>query len=522
MTPIPPLSTAVADLDLLPCPFCGGTNIDPAEWSGNDGQHGPGCGDCGALADSAELWNRRAAPASDIAAAPEQQDHVAPPVAAPAGQQDSDERAFNTLYGAIMNIPATKGPATRDFDHWYKIGHRDARHAAADLVAEAASGFREGRNAQDHSVAAPGSATAGAAATKQTKIYECKFCEATSDRPGKACSGPDGRGHVFNHIPLATAPAEVSPPDGAMPETPHWYDGEQSALGGKTAREGYAANPMYAAQPAKSVDGAMPEQLPDEALRYVMDCMGMNNPDGARRVRSMYRLVRDALAHPAEGSAQVAPWTDFAGNPIHAGDTIAHPSGERGKVLYEAGRLNETERWRVSYYGKAPTSSLALQIGDKGQAVVEVAAPERSDTPAGYTGTVELVDCGTCGCQVSVPVDYRAAPHDLEKLRNAIQNGYIGYTGEHLELGIADAIAKEIIVTPTAASKALDAAPADERRIPDSECKQGSCMRMETGCRGRCSLARFDVPIVVGGDKQGAQGDSDKQAAQDSGQGEKS
>lgn len=47
---------------LLPCPFCGGTDIDPAEWSGNDGKSGPGCGTCGALADSAELWNRRAAP----------------------------------------------------------------------------------------------------------------------------------------------------------------------------------------------------------------------------------------------------------------------------------------------------------------------------------------------------------------------------------------------------------------------------------------------------------------------------
>lgn len=46
---------------LLPCPFCGSTNIDPAEWSGNDDKSGPGCGDCGALAESAEDWNRRTA-----------------------------------------------------------------------------------------------------------------------------------------------------------------------------------------------------------------------------------------------------------------------------------------------------------------------------------------------------------------------------------------------------------------------------------------------------------------------------
>jgi hypothetical protein len=48
--------------DLLPCPFCGGTNIDPAEWSASDGKSGPGCGDCGALAESADDWNRRAQP----------------------------------------------------------------------------------------------------------------------------------------------------------------------------------------------------------------------------------------------------------------------------------------------------------------------------------------------------------------------------------------------------------------------------------------------------------------------------
>ena len=46
--------------ELLPCPFCSSTNIDPAEWSGNDGKSGPGCGDCGALGESIEAWNRRA------------------------------------------------------------------------------------------------------------------------------------------------------------------------------------------------------------------------------------------------------------------------------------------------------------------------------------------------------------------------------------------------------------------------------------------------------------------------------
>lgn len=54
------LKAVVGAPELLPCPFCGGTNIDPAEWGGNDGKSGPGCDDCGALAESAEDWNRRA------------------------------------------------------------------------------------------------------------------------------------------------------------------------------------------------------------------------------------------------------------------------------------------------------------------------------------------------------------------------------------------------------------------------------------------------------------------------------
>lgn len=43
---------------LLPCPFCGSKDIDPAFWE-VAGYKGPGCKGCGAIADSAEKWNRR-------------------------------------------------------------------------------------------------------------------------------------------------------------------------------------------------------------------------------------------------------------------------------------------------------------------------------------------------------------------------------------------------------------------------------------------------------------------------------
>ena len=47
----------------LPCPFCGG-ECDPAGWLGGDGKRGPECEECGATAESTEVWNTRAALAS--------------------------------------------------------------------------------------------------------------------------------------------------------------------------------------------------------------------------------------------------------------------------------------------------------------------------------------------------------------------------------------------------------------------------------------------------------------------------
>lgn len=44
----------------LPCPFCGG-ECDPAGWLGGDGKRGPECEECGATAESTEVWNTRAA-----------------------------------------------------------------------------------------------------------------------------------------------------------------------------------------------------------------------------------------------------------------------------------------------------------------------------------------------------------------------------------------------------------------------------------------------------------------------------
>lgn len=43
---------------LLPCPFCGSDDIDPAGWASTD-RHGPACMVCSGSADTIELWNSR-------------------------------------------------------------------------------------------------------------------------------------------------------------------------------------------------------------------------------------------------------------------------------------------------------------------------------------------------------------------------------------------------------------------------------------------------------------------------------
>lgn len=49
------------DIQLLPCPFCGSGSVDPKGWASTD-SNGPACDDCGAAADSVEIWNQRLPP----------------------------------------------------------------------------------------------------------------------------------------------------------------------------------------------------------------------------------------------------------------------------------------------------------------------------------------------------------------------------------------------------------------------------------------------------------------------------
>ena len=61
------------DAQMKRCPFCGSANVDPQGWASRDpdaqvsssNREGPACDDCGATADTLEMWNRRASEACD-------------------------------------------------------------------------------------------------------------------------------------------------------------------------------------------------------------------------------------------------------------------------------------------------------------------------------------------------------------------------------------------------------------------------------------------------------------------------
>jgi hypothetical protein len=143
--------------------------------------------------------------------------------------------------------------------------------------------------------------------------------------------------------------------------------------------------------------------------REALLCPGAWDP-GCEFARGLESLRASAAQpSPAEDKMpHIAPWPDFAGKLIREGDWIVHPSGERARV-----RLDPSEKsspgwseWRCDYEDGEQGLALALQIGDRGMAVVEVEKPaedpERAaraerwaNAPADAT---HLAECSTGAC----------------------------------------------------------------------------------------------------------------------------
>ena len=89
------------------------------------------------------------------------------------------------------------------------------------------------------------------------------------------------------------------------------------------------------------------------------------------------------------GTIKTAPWLDYNHKPIHELDTIRHPNGETGTVLYMADRK---EPWRVRYDDNLPRR-LVLRVGVKGQAVVvNKRRPNKKKTPAHTPAETRAID----------------------------------------------------------------------------------------------------------------------------------
>lgn len=59
--------------DLLPCPFCGSTDVDPEGWATlpeyaktPEERSGPACDECGASAQTTKIWNTRSGFSLDL------------------------------------------------------------------------------------------------------------------------------------------------------------------------------------------------------------------------------------------------------------------------------------------------------------------------------------------------------------------------------------------------------------------------------------------------------------------------
>ncbi len=92
-----------------------------------------------------------------------------------------------------------------------------------------------------------------------------------------------------------------------------------------------------------------------------LECEPHENITGQVR----YALISD-LKHFAETmqkektTKRMAPWPDFDGRALFEGDTIIHPSGQQGIVIFDPTSKRIEDQWRVRYQGDDLVSRLCF------------------------------------------------------------------------------------------------------------------------------------------------------------------
>ena len=90
-----------------------------------------------------------------------------------------------------------------------------------------------------------------------------------------------------------------------------------------------------------------------------------------------------------------APWSDFSDKPIFDGNTILHPSGEKG-VVFLADDDDPADKWRVRYED-GQVHRLCLQIDDKAMGIVVPQNAEASNIEGVRTSMNEpMKNCSNC------------------------------------------------------------------------------------------------------------------------------
>lgn len=109
--------------------------------------------------------------------------------------------------------------------------------------------------------------------------------------------------------------------------------------------------------------------LPPDVAAFLRE-LSTTTRDLPPSIKRTARALVDKYAAPAP-TRRLAPSPDFAGNPIHEGDTLRHPNGPTFVARYSLLHQGLPDSaWWADYGPGHAAGRLSLQVGDKGRAVL--------------------------------------------------------------------------------------------------------------------------------------------------------